>query len=207
MNFASMINPKANHLLKVFGWVIMLQSLAFVSLAQFGLRRTFGKESAISWPPSYPNTFKAVARFGMQKYTGPIGLGGFAPNFSLAAELLAQQTFIYGLGYDVSLIPEKDTLRSAKAHRLSLHAGFIIPLDKLDRHHLVVVFRPGLAYLRSGLGSSISAGFAFGLQYEYTLNSDILLSPEIVYNKFAGFGTSGYRLSALAFGFRVSFGR
>jgi len=207
MKFTFLIKPQTDQLIKVMGWFILFQSLAFVSQAQLGLRKTFAKQKSISWPPSYPHTYKAIARLGFQKYSGPMGKSGFAPNAGLAGELLLLRTFIAGAGYDLSFIPAQDSLGAAKAHRLSLHTGFVIPLDNFEKHHLVVVFRPGLAFLRSGAGSSASVGLAFGLQYEYTLNSDVLLSPELMINKYAGFGASGYRLSNLLLGFRVSFGR
>lgn len=190
----------------LFRFLLSLCFLLPVAKAEAG-QHAFPGRSAIHWPPSYPQRFKVALRPGLQQTTDGLGNSGYSPGIGLAVELVRYQTFMLGMGYDLTRIAPSDSLGTANIFRFAAHTGFAIQLDNPARHHLVLVARPGLAFLRSPLGGGFRPGIAFGFQYEYTLNSDILLSPEFQYCLYPSFGKGDYDLGGVSLGFRVSFGR
>lgn len=181
-------------------------SLLVPGLSEAG-NLAFPGRNSIAWPPSYPQRFKVALRPGLQQTTDGLGNSAYSPGIGLAVEFVRYQTFMFGVGYDLTRIAPSDSLGTAFVYRLAAHAGFAIQLDDPARHHLVLVARPGLAFLRSPLGGGFRPGIALGFQYEYTLNSDILLSPEFQYCLYPAFGKGDYDLGGVSLGFRVSFGR
>lgn len=166
------------------------------------------KRLQTKWPIVYPKFFKVAFRLGLQR-VGLVEPGtiGFAPNAGLAYEQVWMSTGIYGIGYDLSFLPASSFFKGAKMHRISLHSGFVIPLDNYEKKHLVICFRPGLGWLRSQIGKGMVVGYGLGLQYEVALNADYILAPELFYQRFSAFGSGGYRLMRLGFGLRLSFGK
>jgi hypothetical protein len=61
--------------------------------------------------------------------------------------------------------------------------------------------------LRSDAGNATRFGFGLGLGYDYSINSDYILSPEFLIQRFSTSGISAYGITGWSFGLRFSFGK
>lgn len=161
----------------------------------------------INWPTVYPERFKLSASpfFLSGTSTGEAQARGYG--LSLGGELIFYQVVSAGAGYEWAFLPEGDGNRAAHMHRLQLLSSLIIQLDKPERHHLLLLFRPGLGLVSAPSGGFFAAGFNFGLAYEYTLNADYTLMPEFLWQRYGGSTEKGLGLRGWTFGLRLNFGR
>jgi hypothetical protein len=170
----------------------------FLSQATAGSQR-------ITWPLVYPERYKISAMAGLSSIRTPTGrTPGLAAG--LAGELLFAQTFLAGFGWEITRAGGTDSLSGAVLHRIAFQGGFIVPIGQTERHHITGLFRAGLGLLRSEEGGGAGAGLSFGLAYEYSLNSDYILAPEIMWHRYTG-PASFYSLSGRTLGLRLHFGR
>ena len=133
--------------------------------------------------------------------------GSFAPSFGAAFEMIWEQTLFYGLGYEMGFVPKQDSVSGAKLHRFGINTGVIFQLDEYERHHLLALFRPGFSMVRSDAGNATRFGLGLGIGYEYSINSDYIICPEIVYHKYPSGAGTRPGFSNWSFAVRVSFGK
>jgi len=155
----------------------------------------------------YPNRYKAIINLGSQRNSFANGSTAWGLSIGASLELLWQQTLFYGLGYQYNSIPKSDTLDGASIHRISIHSGVIFQLDEYERHHLLIHVRPGLAIFKSNVTNATAFGLGIGLGYDYCINSDFILAPEVIYNWYTAISDSPYRASGWNIVLRLSFGR
>ena len=161
------------------------------------------KKQEVQWPLVYPEQFKIAGRLGVQKVKN----GSFAPSFGAAFEMIWEQTLFYGAAYEMGIIPAQDSVPGGKTHRFGLNTGIIFQLDEYEKHHLLVLIRPGLSTVKSEGGNASRFGLGLGIGYEYSLNSDYILCPEIVYHKFPNGTATMPGFSNWSFALRLSFGK
>jgi len=172
-----------------------------IQLAPF--ESAFLKKQEVQWPLVYPEQFKIAGRLGVQKVKD----GSFAPSFGAAFEMIWEQTLFYGAAYEMGIIPAQDTVSGGKTHRFGLNTGIIFQLDEYEKHHMLVLIRPGLSMVKSEGGNASRFGLGLGIGYEYSLNSDYILCPEIVYHKFPNGTATMPGFSNWSFALRLSFGK
>ena len=163
--------------------------------------------NSIVWPLVYPNRYKAILNIGTQRNKFANGNTAWGLSFGASFEMLWEQTLFYGLGYQYSSIPKTDTLDGGTIHRVSLQTGIIIQLDDYERHHLLIHLRPGIALLKSKEVNASAFGIGLGIGYDYCINSDFVIAPEVIYNWYPAISDSPYRISGWNIGCRISFGR
>jgi hypothetical protein len=161
------------------------------------------KKQEVQWPLVYPEQFKIAGRLGVQKVKN----GSFAPSFGAAFEMIWEQTLFYGAAYEMGIIPAQDSVPGGKTHRFGLNTGIIFQLDEYEKHHMLVLIRPGLSMVKSEGGNASRFGLGLGIGYEYSLNSDYILCPEIVYYKFPNGTATMPGFSNWSFALRLSFGK
>jgi len=161
------------------------------------------KKQEVQWPLVYPEQFKIAGRLGVQKVKN----GSFAPSFGAAFEWIWEQTLFYGAAYEMGIVPAQDSIPGGKTHRFGLNTGIIFQLDEYEKHHLLVLIRPGLSMVKSKVGNASRFGLGLGIAYEYSLNSDYILCPEIVYHKFPSGTSTLPGFSNWSFALRLSFGK
>lgn len=161
----------------------------------------------INWPTVYPERFKLSASPFYMSGSSDSAVSSTGYGLSLGGELLFYQVLSAGAGYEWAYIPKGDGSQAAQMHRLHLLSSLIIQLDKPERHHLLVLLRPGLGLVSAPSGSFFSAGFGFGFAYEYTLNADYTLMPEFLWQRYSGQTEKGLGVRGWSFGLRLSFGR
>ncbi|HOY97540.1 MAG TPA: hypothetical protein PK509_17490 [Catalimonadaceae bacterium] len=161
------------------------------------------KKQDVQWPLVYPEQFKIACRLGVQKVKN----GSFAPSFGAAFEMIWEQTLFYGAAYEMGIVPAQDSIPGGKTHRFGLNTGIIFQLDEYEKHHLLALIRPGLSMVKTEGGSASRFGLGLGIGYEYSLNSDYILCPEIVYHKFPGGTATMPGFSSWSFALRLSFGK
>jgi hypothetical protein len=64
-----------------------------------------------------------------------------------------------------------------------------------------------MALLKSKEQNTSAFGMGLGLGYDYTLNSDFVIAPEVIYYWYPAISDSLYSVSGWYIGLRVSFGR
>jgi hypothetical protein len=138
----------------------------------------------IHWPWVYPAKWKLSP--GIQWQSVSSGLVGIPSVLSpcLQAEVILQHNFLLGLGFEFHRIARNDTFSSGRILKPGLCAGFMIPLDDYDIHHLVFQFNPALSIGKFRNGSRTTFGYTLGVQYEFTLFSNHILAPGIFYSRF-----------------------
>jgi hypothetical protein len=154
------------------------------------------------WPLVYPDIYKALLKIGFQKNSGSFGLA-----FGVAAEFIWNQTLFGGLGYEFNQVPKQLVFEGGKIHRIALQSGAIFQIDDYGRHHILIHLRPGYSLLKSKDGNGSGMGLGLGLGYDFGLNSDFILSPELIYHWYPSISGSPHSLSGINFGLRLSFGR
>ena len=160
------------------------------------------KAHKIQWPLVYPDIYKAILKIGFQKNSGSFGLA-----FGAAAEFIWNQTLFGGLGYEFNQVPERLDFEGGKIHRIAIQSGAIFQIDDYGRHHILIHLRPGFSLLKSKDGNGSGMGLGLGLGYDFGLNSDFILSPELIYHWYPSISGSPHSLSGINFGLRLSFGR
>lgn len=161
----------------------------------------------ITWPYVYPFYYKISIQPGYRRIRLSQGPATSAFTFGAAFEFLWEQVVYYGLAYDFNYIQKNALFQSATIHRFALNTGFIWQLDDDERHHLLFHFRPVFSMLRTEKGNVSKPGVGLGFGYEFALNSDYLLSPDIMYYRFPTLDKYPYGLSGFAFGLRLIFGK
>ena len=161
----------------------------------------------IHWPLVYPDQYKAAINLGLQRNSFANGTKNFGVSFGASLEFLWEQTLFYGLGYQFNTVPKADSLEGGSIHRISANTGIIIQLDDLEKHHLLIHIRPGMAFLRAKEGNASAFGLGLGLGYDFLINSDFILAPEVIYNWYPALSDSPYGVSGWNFGLRFSFGK
>lgn len=161
------------------------------------------KKQQVQWPLVYPEQFKIAGRLGVQKVKN----GSFAPSFGAAFEMIWEQTLFYGAAYELGIVPSQDSVSGGKTHRFGLNTGIIFQLDEYEKHHLLALIRPGLSMVKTEVGNASRFGLGLGIGYEYSLNSDYILCPEIVYHKFPTGSARMPVFSSWSFALRLSFGK
>lgn len=161
------------------------------------------KTQEVQWPLVYPEKFKISGRLGVQKVKD----GSFAPSFGAAFEMIWEQTLFYGASYEMGIIPAQDSVSGGKTHRFGLNTGIIFQLDEYEKHHLLALIRPGISMVKSDGGNASRFGLGLGIGYEYSINSDYILCPEIVYHKFPSGTSTRPGFSNWSFALRLSFGK
>ena len=156
----------------------------------------------IQWPLVYPDIYKAILKIGFQKNSGSFGLA-----FGAAAEFIWNQTLFGGLGYEFNQVPKQLVFEGGKIHRIALQSGAIFQIDDYGRHHILIHLRPGYSLLKSKDGNGSGIGLGLGLGYDFGLNSDFILSPELIYHWYPSVSGSPHSLSGINFGLRLSFGK
>lgn len=186
-------------------WLLFFSVSAGAQIFRPLRSQAWGGTRQINWPLVYPERYKVSFMAGLSSIRTR---DGHRPGLAagLAGELLFAQTFLAGLGWEFVRSRGGDSLAGAVLHRIAFQGGFIVPLGRTERHHLTALFRAGLGFLRSQEGGGAGAGFSFGLAYEYSLNSDYILAPEIMWHRYSG-PVSYYGLSGRTLGLRLHFGR
>jgi len=161
----------------------------------------------IHWPLVYPEQYKAAINLGLQRNSFTNGTTNFGVSFGASLEFLWEQTLFYGLGYQFNTVPKTDSLEGGSIHRISANTGIIIQLDDLEKHHLLIHIRPGMSFLKAKEGNASAFGLGLGLGYDFSINSDFILAPEVIYNWYPALKDSPYGVSGWNFGLRFSFGK
>ena len=156
----------------------------------------------IQWPLVYPDIYKAILKIGFQKNSGSFGLA-----FGAAAEFIWNQTLFGGIGYEFNQVPKQLVFEGGKIHRIALQSGAIFQINDYGRHHILIHLRPGYSLLKSKDGNGSGIGLGLGLGYDFGLNSDFILSPELIYHWYPSVSGSPHSLSGINFGLRLSFGK
>ena len=161
----------------------------------------------VQWPYVYPANWKAGFALGRQQILSKdLTLkSAWAPGASL--EILVNKNFLFGISMDYIKISSSVPGLNGRILNSAATIGFMIPLDDYEIHHFVISARPALALSKTTSGSRTSMGFGLGFQYEYTLFSNNIISPEIVYQRFpmAADGLPG--IGRWKIGFRYLFGK
>jgi hypothetical protein len=161
----------------------------------------------VQWPYVYPANWKAGFALGRQQILSKdLTLkSAWAPGASL--ELLVNKNFLFGISMDYIKISSSVPGLNGRIINSAATIGFMIPMDDYEIHHFVISARPALAFSKNLSGNRTSMGFGLGFQYEYTLFSNNIISPEIVYQRFpmAADGMPG--VGRWKIGFRYLFGR
>jgi hypothetical protein len=165
------------------------------------------KYNSIEWPLVYPNRYKAILNLGTQRNTYSSGATALGLSLGASLEMLWEQTLFYGLGYQFNSVSKLDSLAGGTIHWIALQTGVIFQLDNYERHHVLIHFRPGMALLKSKELNASAFGVGLGFGYDYTLNSDFVIAPEIIYNWYPAISDSPYSVAGWYIGLRVSFGR
>lgn len=138
----------------------------------------------IQWPWVYPAVWKISP--GLQWQTmAPSGSGlssVFVPG--IQAELIFNKNFLAGLSFDYYRVAPGDSISEGRILKPGFTLGFMIPLDNLDIHHLVIQLNPAFSIGSFKTDSKTSFGFSLGVQYEFTLFSNHILAPGIFYSRF-----------------------
>jgi hypothetical protein len=165
------------------------------------------KTNSIEWPLVYPDRYKAILNLGSLRNKYSTGDASWGLAFGASFELLWEQTLFYGIGYQYNSVPKKDSLAGGTFHRILFQTGAIFQLDDFEKHHLLIHLRPGIAILggKDANGSAFGIGTGFG--YDYTINSDFIIAPEVIYNWYPAISDSPYWASGWQVGLRISFGR
>lgn len=163
-------------------WMLLLFSA--VSAADCGASPSPKANARIQWPWVYPAVWKISP--GLQWHSlcpSDSGLpAALVPG--VQAELLFNKNFLAGISFDYFLVAPGDPVSEGRILKYGLTIGFMIPLDDLDIHHIVLQLNPALAMGSFRTASKTSFGFSLGAQYEFTLFSNHILAPGIFYSRF-----------------------
>ena len=161
----------------------------------------------VQWPYVYPANWKAGIVLGRQQILSKDSTlkSAWAPGASL--EILVNKNFLFGISLDYIKISSSIPDLNGRILNSAATIGFMIPLDDYEIHHLVISARPSLALSKTTSGSRTSLGFGLGLQYEYTLFSNNIISPEIVYQRFPMPSDGLPSVGRWKIGFRYLFGK
>lgn len=161
----------------------------------------------VLWPYVYPAQWKAGIVLGRQQIRSKDSSlkAAWAPGAS--CEILMNKNFLFGISMDYIKISSTVPGLNGRIINSAATIGFMIPLDDYEIHHFVISARPALALSKSTSGSRTSMGFGLGFQYEYTLFSNNIISPEIVYQRFPVAVDGLPSIGRWKIGFRYLFGK
>ena len=165
------------------------------------------KKQQVNWPWVYPAVWKAGISLQWQALApSDSGLkAALMPGFQ--ADLVLNKNFLVGFSLDYLNVNSGDSLSHGKIWKPGIPVAFMIPLDDIDIHHLLLQFSPALSIGSFTGGRKTSFGYSLGLQYEYTLFSNNILSPGIFYNHFSAGNLRSPSLGTWSLGFRYIFGK
>jgi hypothetical protein len=161
----------------------------------------------VHWPYVYPAKWKAGIGLGRQQIRSKDSSlkAALAPGVSF--EILMNKNFLFGISMDYIKISSTVPGLNGRIINSAATIGFMIPLDDYEIHHFVISARPALAFSKTTSGSRTSVGFGLGFQYEYTLFSNNIISPEIVYQRFPMAADGLPSIGRWKIGFRYLFGK
>jgi hypothetical protein len=189
-----------------------LRSFIFVALlfctvfsVQAGML-TPPEKQKVNWPWVYPDIWKAGLSLQWQSvfYSDSIRGSVFTPG--IQADLVFNHNFLVGLSLDYLRIPQRDSISKTEIWKPALALGFMMPLDDYDIHHLILQVSPALSIARLPAENVLSFGYSLGVQYEYTLFSNNILSPGIFYSRFP-LSRNTPTAGRWSLGFRYIFGK
>ena len=161
----------------------------------------------VQWPYVYPAQWKAGIVLGRQQIRSKDSTlnSAWAPGASF--EILLNKNFLFGISMDFIKISSSVPGLNGRIINSAATIGFMIPLDDYEIHHFVISARPALAFSKTTSGSRTSVGFGLGFQYEYTLFSNNIISPEIFYQRFPVAADGLPSIGRWKIGFRYLFGK
>lgn len=161
----------------------------------------------VQWPYVYPANWKAGFALGRQQILSKDSTlkSAWAPGASF--EILVNKNFLFGISMDYIKISSTVPGLNGRILNYAATIGFMIPLDDYEIHHFVISARPALALSKTTSRSQTSVGFGLGFQYEYTLFSNNIISPEIVYQRFPMAADGLPSIGRWKIGFRYLFGK
>ena len=161
----------------------------------------------VLWPYVYPAQWKAGIVLGRQQIRSKDSTlnSAWAPGASF--EILLNKNFLFGISMDYIKISSSVPGLNGRIINSAATIGFMIPLDDYEIHHFVISARPALAFSKTTSRSRTSVGFGLGFQYEYTLFSNKIISPEIFYQRFPVAADGLPSIGRWKIGFRYLFGK
>jgi hypothetical protein len=161
----------------------------------------------IQWPWVYPAVWKLSPGILFQPvFPSDSGMKSvLSPG--IQADIIFNHNFLIGLGLEYHRIAPKDSFSAGRIIKPSLCFGFMIPLDDIDIHHLVLQFNPALSMGKFRNGSKTTVGYTLGVQYEFTLFSNHILAPGIFYSRFPPGNLRTPSLGRWSLGFKYIIGK